>query len=61
MNEDIAYIQRIANEHRYLFDMWLNSLVTTHVHYRYGWTDHTPAIGAVEDINERYRLAGVIY
>jgi hypothetical protein len=53
-------MRSLADQHRYLFDVWLNSRVTTDVHYRYGWTDHTPAIGAIETINERHRSEGHI-
>jgi hypothetical protein len=59
-SSDIAHIRQSADANRFLFEVWLNVLVTTDVHYKYGWDDFVPAVGDVVDITNKYRANGTI-
>lgn len=54
------HIEQIAGSSRYMLEIWLNMYVTTTTYYKYGWTDHKPAVGDVVEITNKYRALGVI-
>jgi hypothetical protein len=55
-------IEQLVNESKFLNEVWLNTLVTTHVHYTYGWTPEqwSPVVGDLIEITNRWRERGVI-
>lgn len=60
LEEALIAIRQRADQHRFLFEMWLNVKVTTDTFYMYGWEDHTPAVGGAEEITAKYRARQVI-
>lgn len=54
------HIEQLANQNRFLFEVWLNCQIATQTFYRYGWTDHMPAVGGIEEITAKYRANGTI-
>lgn len=56
---EIVKIRRLADVSRFGNEIKLNVIVTTMVHYNYGWTDFACTMDVV-DIHAKYRRMGVI-
>ena len=57
---EIVKIRYAAFAARYLNKVWLNSKAASMTYYDLGWTDYTPAVGDLNDINALAREKGWI-